>query len=1059
MTNEIKMKIPQTEEMLVGTSDFFAYLDIIKMMLPDYLIILSVKDTPGNKLNGEILKKIHDIGFCGFTKELWRMYIGISNKGNIVCDAVSKEPEERVDYEEQSATINISVSSEAWRRGNSCKIVVDNKDFAVNKRGINLVVYDIDNHRLVDSVCYDAHSSEQGIFSRNRVALLRKHYNVAVTGVWFGANYGSLINGYAIYKLLKDMGLDVLMINKPNAPETDGEIQNPHCKRFIKNFYERSEISPPLPYDELPELNKCCDIFLAGSDQIWHHNIISGFRYTTLLNFVEDSKKKISFGTSFGHRQDFTPDDERVKVKELLRKFSCISVRERASAEILSNIYGIRSTVTIEPVFCLEFSDYEQIAAYSQIKESEPYIFTYILDPTPEIVSAIEYYSNASGMKIINVFDGNPAQYKKSKERFNIPNTIEEAGAEDLINLCLNAAFVITDSFHGTCFSIILNKPFLSITNFRRGAARFQELKDKFGLTGRFSQNSQVIPHDISFMESPDYTEINRMIACDRQAAVAWLKNAIAMPEEQIPSVILPDTISGKLKKELCTGCSACINSCPIGAISLKPDEYGYYRAKVNYDKCIGCGKCLKICPALQLPQNNNLKEPELYEFIAADEVVLYASSSGGAFPLLAREAFLREGVVVGAAWRDDFSVEHIMIDKPDDLYKLQKSKYLQSYTGDIFKTVKEKLEQNIFVLFTGCPCQIAGLNAFLEKDYENLITVDLLCGNAPSTMFFHKYINEAFPEGLRKYEFRHKVEGWNADCTTTTTTTTTGVVSVKRGGKQDNYQRVFHNHTMCPSHCEKCKYQAVPRFGDLTIGDFWWLNNKDKSIDVSKGVSAVLCNNEKGKEFFMGIPEEKLAVRKQVPLEWLGGNGHAINGAHNWCSPNRNDFYKAIRTMTFKESVIYAMKPDHGMIHKRSLFNFSSKESHFSFNPTVWEENFINGIIVLSTKETYPKVGNYAVIPIHCTIQAGESYVLKMRFKISTDSNVYNFHLKSAGEKYFQIIYSHKVSPRDSKEWVDITQNFSADSDIYDEFMIGAAQLNGDNRWIAIDFVAIDKI
>ena len=326
----------------------------------------------------------------------------------------------------------------------------------------------------------------------------------------------------------------------------------------------------------------------------------------------------------------------------------------------------------------------------------------------------------------------------------------------------------------------------------------------------------------------------------------------------------------------MCTGCSACVNSCPAGAISLCPDKHGYYRAEVDYEKCIGCGKCMKVCPAIKLPQNNNFREPELYEFIAEDNELLYRSSSGGAFPLLAKQTFKRGGVVVGAAWREDFSVEHIMIDKEEDLHRLQKSKYLQSYMGDAFKDVKEALEKNTFVLFSGCPCQVAGLKIFLEKDYENLIMVDLLCGNAPSTAFFQKYIKDDFNEPLAKYGFRHKVQGWNPDCTTTTTTTTTGNVIVRRGGKQDSYQRVYHNHVMCPEHCEKCIYQNAPRFGDITIGDFWGVSDKDKTIDVRRGISAVLCNNEKGRKFFHSIPEELVSLKKKVPLAWLGGNGQS---------------------------------------------------------------------------------------------------------------------------------------------------------------------------------------
>lgn len=895
MTNKINMEMQQTEEMLAETSDFCVYLDLLKMMLSDYLIILSVKDTPGNKLNSEILKKIHDMGFCSFTKELWRMYIGISNKGNIICDAVSKEPEERMDYDGQSAEVNISVSSEAWRKGNSCKIVIDDKDFAVNKRGINLVVYDIDNHRLVDSVCYDAHVNEQGVFSRKRVALLRKYYNIAVTGVWFGTNYGSLINGYAIYKLLKDMGLEVLMINKPNVPETDGELQNPHCKRFINNFYERSEISPPLPYDELPELNKYCDIFLVGSDQIWHHNIISGFQYTTLLNFADDSKKRISFGTSFGHRQDFTPENERIKVKELLRKFSCISVRERASAEILSNIYGVRSTVTIEPVFCLEFSDYKQIAACSQIQESEPYIFTYILDPTPEIVSAIEYYSNASGMKIINVFDGNPAQYRKSKERFSIPNTIEEAGAEDLINLCLNAAFVITDSFHGTCFSIILNKPFLSITNFRRGAARFQELKDKFGLTGRFSQNSQVIPHDISLMEVPDYTEINRMIACDRQEAIAWLKNAIETPKEKLPGIILPDTVDLITKENKCTGCGACAQICPAKAITMRKNDEGFLMPVVDYIKCTGCSLCCHRCPS-----NNPSYENEQLKCYAvmAEDAVREVSSSGGMFSVAAEYILNQGGYVCGAAFRDDFSVEHVIIESMSEMDRLRGSKYIQSDAGNVYPEVKQLLEENKFVLFTGMPCQVAGLYAYLGKTYDKLYTIDLLCHGITSYKVFEKYKKDVFGDKqLTKLQFKAKEPwGWHA-----------GVNACFQDGtkyaqpaEKDPYYIAYLNNISKNKVCGTCVFNKLPRQGDITIGDFWGINKFDASLNDNKGTSVVLVNNNKGCALIENL-KDRMQTVKEAPLQIAINGNHIIEHPY-MLNKNRMLFFQYLDKLPFAE-------------------------------------------------------------------------------------------------------------------------------------------------------------
>lgn len=122
------------------------------------------------------------------------------------------------------------------------------------------------------------------------------------------------------------------------------------------------------------------------------------------------------------------------------------------------------------------------------------------------------------------------------------------------------------------------------------------------------------------------------------------------------------------------------------------------------------------------------------------------------------------------------------------------------------------------------------------------------------------------------------------------------GNVNILFSLREDAYQRVYHNHTMCPPHCENCKYQSVPRYGDLTIGDFWGLSKYDKETDFSKGVSVVLTNSEKGKEYIEEILNDNTALVKKVPLYWLGGNGYALEGHHNYASRNRDKFYDAIQ-------------------------------------------------------------------------------------------------------------------------------------------------------------------
>ena len=411
---------------------------------------------------------------------------------------------------------------------------------------------------------------------------------------------------------------------------------------------------------------------------------------------------------------------------------------------------------------------------------------------------------------------------------------------------------------------------------------------------------------------------------------------------------------------------------------------------------------------------------------------------------------------MVGAAWKDDFSVEHIIISEKSELYKLQKSKYLQSYLGDIFRRIKEKLNMGIFVLFSGCPCQVTGLKAFLKKDYDNLLLIDLLCGNAPSTLFFKEYMKDAFPEGVEKYEFRYKEQGWNANCVTVTVTGGTSIV--RRGGIEDDYQRVYHNHTMCAPHCENCRYQAVPRVGDLTIGDFWGIGKKDKTIDTRNGISVILCNNKKGRKYLESIPSENIELKKEVPLSWLGGNGFAINGSHNFCSSKRDAFYNVVGKMPFGQAVNYALKPNHGIYAKEQNsfpLCYNSKIHRFHFDEEIWEEHYIRGSVCLFVKANNVPVGKYATLPLNQLLEKGKTYIFKARFKIKTKSSVLYFHIKDSASSYCQVIHNHKIK-KDDLTWQEVEVSFAPNSGIYDEFMFGASQISGEDNYLAIDYIYI---
>ena len=896
-----------------------------------------------------------------------------------------------------------------------------------------------------------------------------KHYDVAVLGVWFGANYGSVLNGYAVYKILKDMGLSVLMVHKINATPDDREIHGTHNAHFIEKFYPESAISPNYKFEELTKLNDICDTFLTGSDQIWHYNINSYFNMAFLLNFVHDDKRKVSFGTSFGHLKDFTPPDKLDESVRLLSRFNAISVREDSGIEICKNNYNVRAKTVIEPVFCVERKVFSDLSEQSDIVEEEPYILTYILDPDTEKRNLINYYSEYTGKRVINVLDGQPSTYKKNKEILNLTDMRTGIGAEDLLKLYEKADFVITDSFHGTAFSIIYNKSFISLANKKRGHARFEDLLRRFGLMDRLIYDLARFGRSPAFLDPIDYKIINEKVEQAKTEAITWLEDALKKPVNELTSINFPSSIvTHHLEKNKCVGCSACVNTCPKDALSLKPDDLGYYRAYADYYKCVDCGQCTKVCPALNLPKKSNSEAPECFAYQAKDEELLEKSSSGGVFSALAEAIFKKGGKVCGVSWTDDFRAEHIIISDKNELHRLQKSKYLQSYIGIVFREIKRLLDEGSHVLFSGCPCQVAGLKNYLKKSYRNLILVDLLCGNSPSAGFFKKYLNESFPKGLSEYTFRYKNKdnnwnpGWRGDVAKVSDLN--GSDMVIRGSRDDNYQRVYHNHTMCAPHCEKCQYQEVPRFGDLTIGDFWGYERHADDIDVKKGVSVILCNNSKGKSFFESLKPSETGINKIVPFEWIAGNGYAKKGTHNYCSAVRDDFYEAVKQMPFSAAVDYVLKPNKGIYRDiyndtTDLLQYDTRQFRFQYEREIWEELFIGGISYLMVKNPKEKPGHYATMAVNKKLQKGKTYILKIRFRIRTASTVLNIHVKDSGSRLYQLIYSFNLTDvLNGDKWIEKSITFIPDSELYDEFMIGAAQLSGTGNFITFDYINIKE-
>lgn len=353
------------------------------------------------------------------------------------------------------------------------------------------------------------------------------------------------------------------------------------------------------------------------------------------------------------------------------------------------------------------------------------------------------------------------------------------------------------------------------------------------------------------------------------------------------------------VKKELCSGCSACYNACPKDAIKMEYDEEGFLFPVVDEERCVSCGLCKNVCPALN-PYKENDKEPKVY-VVKREEQYAKASTSAGVFAALAEYVLENNGYVCGAVYDENFKVCHMVTDNTEGVNRIKQSKYVQSEIGLVYREIKVLLEEGQFVLFSGTPCQVAGLRKYLRKRYDNLITMDILCHGVPAPRSWERYLEENIDRSkLKKVEFRHK-GNYGFKTARICFTYDDGRKVVQRAGENPYYYQ-FQRHLGLRNSCTHCEGAVVPRVGDFSAGDFWGASKYcPELIESDKGISILFVNNEHAQYHFEKIKDKFSLMNETTVLKGMSGNRSKVT---RYMHLNRDRFLKMLQYMSFNDAV-----------------------------------------------------------------------------------------------------------------------------------------------------------